>query len=98
MRKFVKVLTVISFLLCVAGGLLWWKHTGANPVCDGKDMRPGDVCQRIRAGTSMSYDEAKASLEDSVPVDMGLFFGGGAVFVLSLIGGVYLRRANTRTS
>lgn len=81
----------MSFLACAFGAFLWSNHTNATPECDGEPMAPGDTCTRLRSGSSWTYEETKASLENSIPVDKAIFFVSGAIFILSTIVAVSTR-------
>lgn len=94
MRTLLKVVSVVSLLLCVFGFILLNKHSGASPECDGKAMRPGDVCRHIGgSGRSDTYEELKASLENSLPIDRALAYTSGAVFIVSVATRMALRRS-----
>ncbi|MFB8138349.1 hypothetical protein [Streptomyces parvus] len=88
MKKFLRVIAVISLGLALFGGCAWSKHSEGVPQCDGKTMRPGDVCRTIGGGSSteQTYEEAKQGLQDSIPFDQGLLFGGIAVFTAAVVG------------
>ncbi|MFE2283806.1 hypothetical protein ACFXDJ_06500 [Streptomyces sp. NPDC059443] len=95
MRRLLKVVSVLSLLLCLFGIFLVYRHSGATPECGGKPMSPGDVCRHIggNGGGSDTYEELQASLEGSVPIDRGIAYVSGAVFIASVAARMALRRS-----
>ncbi|MFE3559411.1 hypothetical protein ACFXKW_31820 [Streptomyces sp. NPDC059193] len=94
-RKAANGAAIVGLCLGLFGGCAWSNHVDAVPKCGDKVMQPGTVCQSLSGGTSSTYEELKQSMENSVPVDMALAFGGAGVFAAGLLTGQYARRKET---
>ncbi|MFC7242863.1 hypothetical protein ACFQO7_10270 [Catellatospora aurea] len=76
------VLAVIGVVFFVVAAL----SSGGEVSCDGKAMRPGDVCLEVAKDgrkTYHTYDEVKAEQEARRPVLLVVLGGFGGLFVLA---------------
>ncbi|WP_411126278.1 hypothetical protein [Streptomyces sp. x-19] len=87
-----RVLAAIGLVAAVFGGLVILHNPDAVPMCDGREMHPGQTCVTVRPGqisaTSddrWSYERSKQSMETSLTIDKFLVGIGGAVFLGAVI-------------